>query len=742
MTSIRIRHAAANNLRDVDLDLPHHRLVVITGVSGSGKSSLAFDTVCREAQRRYLESFSAHARRLLGKLARPDAARLDGLSPAIAVDQKTCVRNPRSTVGTLSELHDHLRLLFARCGERHDAAPDAPPLTRSLFSFNGPGACPACRGLGVEDAIDVDKLVAHPDRTLREGALAITTDSGYIIYSQVTMEVLDQVCRAHGFTVDIPWRDLTDAQRRIVLYGSDRITIAFGKHTLESRLKWSGITARPRQEGHYGGIIPVMEGILHRDRNKNILRFARTDPCRACAGARLRPEALAVRFAGHTIAEMSAWTVAKMDAWFRTQTLDDTGRAIAAGILRRTGLLGDLGLDYLTLDRPAPSLSGGEAQRIRLASVAGAGLRGLTYVLDEPSVGLHPRDTARLLRVLRRLVDQGNSVIVVEHDRATMRAADWLVAIGPGAGAEGGRVLFSGPPADLLADTDDPDLLASRTRACLLETPAAPAKSRRADTGSIAVRDARRHNLRGIDVDLRRGALNVITGVSGAGKSSLLAEIAAVSDGRTITVDQAPIGRTPRSNPATYTGLFDHIRALFADQPAARERGLGRDAFSFNTKGGRCETCQGAGVERIGMHFLGDVEVTCPACGGRRFGPDVLSVTVDGRTIHATLEMSIARAAEVFPGSDGRSSPTSRSSAPCSPRSWTWAWATSRSASARPRSRAARRSASSSRPKSVVTPAARRSISSTSPPPACTPPTSPTSCAPSSASPTRATPSS
>ncbi len=661
---IRVRGARAHNLKRIDLDIPHHQLVVITGVSGSGKSSLAFDTVCVEGQRRYLESFSTRARSLLGKLGRAEADSLENLGPAIAVDQKTAVRNPRSTVGTLSELYDHLRLLYARLGERPSAADgdDAPPLSRGLFSFNGPGACPACRGLGVEDAIDPELLIADPARTLREGALKITTDSGYIIYSQVTMEVLDRVCRAHGFSVDIPWRDLTAEQRRVVLEGSDRIKIPYGKHTLESRLKWSGITARPREEGHYHGIVPVMAQILQRDRNRNILRFARTGPCTACAGTRLSDAARAVLFRGRTIAGTAAMTIAELDRFCRGLEFDQreapAGEDIRAAVLRRTGLLADLGLDYLTLDRGAPTLSGGEAQRIRLASIVGAGLRGVTYVLDEPSVGLHPRDNDRLLKILRRLVDQGNSVLVVEHDRRTMLAADRLIDIGPGAGDGGGRVLFNGPPADLLADTGDPGLAAAPTRICLREGTPVSDRTPRAGAGPLSLRGATRHNLHGLDVDFRLGALNVVTGVSGAGKSSLLEElIAAVENGaapgadrirRLITVDQSPIGRTPRSNPATYTGLFDAVRATFAAEPGAIARGLGKGSFSFNNKGGRCETCQGAGVEKIGMHFLGDVEIPCPDCRGRRFGPEVLAVEHRGKNIHQVLEMSIAAAARFF----------------------------------------------------------------------------------------------
>ena len=407
MDVLSIRHAAENNLRDVDVDIPHGRLTVVTGVSGSGKSSLVFDVVFREAQRRYLETFSSYARQFMGKLRRPDVGFVSGLSPAVAVGQRTSSPGPRSTVGTLTEIHDDLRLLFARLG----VSPDGLRLSRRMFSFNSAeGACPACRGLGVEDRIDPDLLVADPAWTLRQGALALTTPNGYIIYSQVTMEVLDEVCRAHGFSVDIPWRDLTDAQRDIVLNGSDRILIRYGKHPLESRLRWKGIVAKPREEGLYKGILPVMETILKTKRNDNILRFARTLPCRTCGGRRLRPESLRVTVAGRTIADFSGMSLRALAAEFRGLPFDGPARAagdaVRESLLRKTDLLERLGLGYLRLDRAADTLAGGEIQRIRLASQAGSGLRGILYVLDEPTAGLHPADTARLLDLVGELRDE------------------------------------------------------------------------------------------------------------------------------------------------------------------------------------------------------------------------------------------------------------------------------------------------------------------------------------------------
>jgi excinuclease ABC subunit A len=652
VNTLSVRGASEHNLKAVDVDLPRGAITVVSGVSGSGKSSLAFDTICREAQRRYLETFSSYARQFLGRVARPSVRSISGLSPAIAVDQRTAIRNQRSTVGTLSGLHDDLRLLFARLGTPVDGV----RLERRLFSFNSPhGACPACQGLGVEDRLDPQLLVADPAKTIRQGALVITTPTGYVIYSQVTIDVLDQVCRAHGFDVDTPWRDLTEEQRAIVLNGSDRIRIPYGKHPLESRLRWSGITARPREEGVYKGVLPVMEQILKRSRNRNILRFVRSMPCRACGGARLRPEALAVKFRGRDIGALSGLAVDELGEFIGglafTAAEAPVGGPIRAGMLARIDLLSRLGLDHLTLDRSSTTLSGGEAQRLRLASQVGADLGGVLYVFDEPSIGLHPAEQDRLLDVIATLRNRGNTVLVVEHDEEAMRRADWLVDIGPGAGTHGGELLYSGPVADLAGRADR----RSRTRAFLAGDERVPLPAtRRAGSGVLGLEDVARHNLAHLDVELLLGALNVITGVSGAGKSSLVEELVErvnggrAGDGRIakiIDVDQSPIGRTPRSNPATYTGLSDVVRDLFAALPESAARGFGKGRFSFNVTGGRCEACQGAGVQRIGMHFLGQVDVVCDACGGKRFNDETLEIAWRGRTIHDLLETTVEEAA-------------------------------------------------------------------------------------------------
>ncbi len=667
-SSIRIRGASEHNLRRVDVDIPHDRLVVVTGVSGSGKSSLVFDVIFQEARRLYLESFSASARQWLGKLRRPDVEKIEGLRPAVAVRTRASGGSIRSTVGTMTEIYDWLRLLYARLGR----APDGTTPDRALFSFNSPsGACPACQGLGVVDRIDPELLIAEPEKTLRQGALALTTPNGYIIYSQVTMDVLDLVCRAHGFNVDKPWRDLSEEERRIVLEGSDLIRIPYGKHPLKSRLRWTGITPKPREEGTYKGILPVMEAILKSKRNSNILRFARTLPCGECGGERLNSRARSVLFRGRSIAALGRNTLAGTRDFFRS--LDFPAREAPAGeeirraILARTEILLRLGLGHLTLDRPSTTLSGGETQRIRLAAQIGNGLRGMLYVFDEPTAGLHPAEAGPLLDVLRRLRDQGNTVLIVEHDEAAWRIADHLIDLGPGPGPEGGRILWSGPPAGLAALPPG----AGATRDFLSAAPAASSdRQRRAGTGRVIVSGARLRNLRGIRAEFKLGALNVVTGVSGSGKKTLVRQILAArlaagrrgpgpdADGLTVEgrigkiveIDQGPIGRTPRSNPATYTGISDRIRDVFADLPEARALGWGRSRFSFNTPGGRCEHCQGAGLLQVGMHFLGDVDIPCPVCEGRRFNAETLTVRFRDLDIHAVLDLGIDEAAAFFAG--------------------------------------------------------------------------------------------
>jgi excinuclease ABC subunit A len=670
---IYVRNAAENNLQQVSLRIPKNKLVAVTGVSGSGKSSLVFDVLYREAESRYLGSFSSSARQFLGRMKHPDVEEIEGLSPAIAVRQNAHSASPRSTVGTITGIHDHLRLWFARLGK---SPIPGLKIHRSLFSFNSPtGACPVCKGLGVEDRLDPDLLIADENRSLRQGCLKITAPNGYIIYSQVTMDVLDEVCRAEGFSVDIPWKDLTPSQKNVVLYGSNRIQIPFGKHTLESRMRWTGITAKPRETGYYKGILPIMDAILKSKRNKNILRFVRTSNCSACGGARLNPSALSVRISGLNIADLAALPLNRLRDTIHRMHLKESDKRIADPILqtlsRQIDLISRLGLSYLTSDRESTTLSAGEGQRLRLATQAGAALSGVLYLFDEPSIGLHPRDTRRLIEVMMELRDRGNSVIVVEHDEEFISHADWVIEIGPGAGVDGGRVLLNLPASQML-EMPEPEARQSPTLSFYrgYETLPTPV-TRRTGAGEMRIHGASEHNLQSIDVGFKLQALNVVTGVSGAGKSTLVHRVlgdflrmrlhgspakpgkcASISGwegiGKLITIDQAPIGRTPRSNPATYTGLFDEIRTRFASLPESKERGWEKGRFSFNTPGGRCETCEGAGYQQVGMHFMGVVEVLCEECNGSRFHEDTLQIRYRGKNIDNVLDLSVNDARDFF----------------------------------------------------------------------------------------------
>ncbi len=595
----------------------------------------------------------SYARQFAGGYRRPELLGAEGLGPAVAVAQDVSTSNPRSTVGTLTEVLDLLRLLFARLGE----APAGVTPTRGLFSWNGSGGCPACRGLGLEDRLDPELLVADRGKTIREGALRVSTPNGYLMYSQVTLAVLDGVLRAHGGSVDVPWRDLGDEVREVVLRGSDRVLVPFGKHPLENRLKWKGITARPRQEGYYRGLLPVMEEILRGKRNDSILRFVRSTPCAACGGTRLSKEALSVTWRGRTIAELARRTACELKRFFQDAGGGEVLGPIRNEVVARCELLDELGLGYLSFDRAAPTLSPGEARRLRLLSLALGELRGLVVVLDEPSAGLHPHDTARLLGVLQRLTARGQTVVVVDHEPLLARSADFLVDLGPGPAKEGGRLLFAGPPADLLGPDgpDTPTRRALHRRNGAAPVPAARPVERKDDgeADDIVLEGLSRNNVGGATLRIRPRALNVVTGVAGAGKTSLLdAAVARLREGgpsaRVVAVDADPIGRTPRSNPATYTGAFDAIRDLFAATPEAKARGFGKGHFTFNTAGGRCEACEGAGVHEVGMRWLGSVALVCGTCAGRRFHADVLAVKLDGLSVADVLGRTVAEAAGRF----------------------------------------------------------------------------------------------
>ncbi len=649
MRSILIENAYENNLKNVSLRIPHYKLIVVTGVSGSGKTSLVYDVLCTEGQRLFFENFIG-GRQSSTKLSHPKASRIEGLFPVISIDQNNVVRSPRSTVGTLTELYDLLRLLFARLGKT-----DIPGihLHRSLFSFNMPdGYCPVCKGLGLQDHIDPELLIADASKTIREGAFTLTTPNNYIIYSQVTMAVLDQVCRAEGFSVDTPWKDLNLQQKEVVLYGSDKIKVLFGKHPLESRLKWTGITAKPREEDYYKGIVPVMEDILRRDRNPNIMRFARSRPCEQCEGKRLNEKALSVTLWGKDISSYTAMSLREFHRFFTelSATSDESAvlEPVREAILNRTSILLKLGAGHLSLDRESLTLGVGEAQRIRLANQVTAGMRNVLYILDEPSVGLHPSEQKDLLEVLRSLVDSGNTVLLVDHDEQSIRDADWIIDIGPGAGKSGGEVLFNGP-SETFFNSPQP---ASLTHRFLVDHKVNVASSKNSgDLVFFGAEKANRNNLRNISPRFLVGSFNVITGISGSGKTSLVNFLLENTlphqkdlFKKIIHIDSSPIGRTPKSNPATYTGMSDHIRDLMASLPESHQRGYKKGQFSFVVKGGRCEECGGAGIQQIGMHFLGNVEVVCESCNGKRFTDETLEIKYKGHNIFNILELTIDEA--------------------------------------------------------------------------------------------------
>ncbi|MBO4209645.1 excinuclease ABC subunit UvrA [Micromonospora echinofusca] len=799
-----IRGAREHNLRDVNLDLPRDAMIVFTGLSGSGKSSLAFDTIFAEGQRRYVESLSAYARQFLGQMDKPDVDFIEGLSPAVSIDQKSTSRNPRSTVGTITEVYDYLRLLFARvgephcpvCGERiskqspqqivdrvlamaegtrfmvlapvvrgrkgeyvdlfaelqakgyararvdgvvhalteppklkkqekhtievvidrltvkasaqqrltdsveaalglsgglvlldfvdlaeddphrerryseHLACPNDHPLAIEdleprVFSFNAPyGACPECTGLGTKKEVDPELLIPDPERTLREGAIAPWSGGHTLEYFLRLLEALGE---AEHFDLDTPWRQLPSRAQKTILHGSgDQVHVRY-------RNKYG------RERSYYTGFEGVVQWIerRHSDTESDWSRekyegYMRDVPCAACGGARLKPEVLAVTLAGRSIAEVCNLSVGECAELLGAMTLTDRQKLIAERVLKeinaRLRFLVDVGLDYLSLDRPAGTLSGGEAQRIRLATQIGSGLVGVLYVLDEPSIGLHQRDNHRLIETLVRLRGLGNTLIVVEHDEDTIRTADWIVDIGPGAGEHGGRIVHSGSVPDLLANPE------SVTGAYLSGRRSIPTpQQRRPQTPGreLVVHGAREHNLRNLTVPFPLGQLIAVTGVSGSGKSTLVNDIlyavlanqingARLVPGRhtrvsglehvdkVVGVDQSPIGRTPRSNPATYTGVWDHVRKLFAETTEAKVRGYGPGRFSFNVKGGRCEACSGDGTIKIEMNFLPDVYVPCEVCKGARYNRETLEVHYKGKTVSDILEMPIEEAAEFF----------------------------------------------------------------------------------------------
>jgi excinuclease ABC subunit A len=818
---IVISGAREHNLKGVDLELPRHALVVVTGLSGSGKSSLAFDTIYAEGQRRYVESLSAYARQFLGQMDKPDVDSIEGLSPAISIDQKTTSRNPRSTVGTVTEIYDYLRLLWARigrpychnCGEpiagqsleqitdrvltlpegsrfmvlapvvrerkgeygrlleemrgqgyaravidgelrrldeeivldkkfKHDisivvdrlvmkegirkrlsesieaasqladglveletlnpaessadasgsagsaealAGPSAgkrgevvlfsekfaclncgssmPELEPRIFSFNSPhGACSRCHGLGFQRVIDPELIVPDPSLSIDDGALQPFTRSA----SRYHRRLMETVADAYGIDVETPWQDLPDEDREIILYGTGD-----ERHTVSYRNRYGRRRSyRVRFEGIMNGLERRYEQTDSDNTRERIEQMMALRPCPECDGARLRPESRSVRVGGLGIHEYSALSAKAALKWIRELEMTETERAIARLVIReieeRLSFLDAVGIGYLNLSRAATTLSGGEAQRIRLATQIGSSLVGVLYILDEPSIGLHQRDNEKLIGTLERLRDLGNTVIVVEHDEGTIRAADHLVDLGPGAGEHGGHVVAEGTPKQVerMAESLTGQFLSGKREISVPE-------ERNTRRGEIVVRGPRQHNLKGDDVAFPLGVFTCVTGVSGSGKSTLVNEILyravgnrlhrarlrpGAHDGvdgvdqvdKIINIDQSPIGRTPRSNPATYTGIFDHIRDLFTKTKEARARGYKPGRFSFNVKGGRCEVCKGDGQIKIEMHFLPDVYVPCEQCHGRRYNRETLEVRFKGRNIADVLEMSVGEAVEFF----------------------------------------------------------------------------------------------
>jgi len=797
--TISIRGAREHNLKNIDVDIPRDALVVLTGLSGSGKSSLAFDTIYAEGQRRYVESLSAYARQFLELMQKPDVDLIEGLSPAISIEQKTTSKNPRSTVGTVTEIYDYLRLLFARIGVPYSPATGLPiesqtvtqmvdrimamkqgtrlyllaPIIRGrkgeykkelqdlqkrgfqrvkvdgkmyeieaapaldkkrkhdievvvdrlvvrpdlgnrladsietalsladgllfaenadtgerttfsakfacpvsgftideieprLFSFNNPfGACPACDGLGVKLYFDPDLVVPDPRLALREGAIAPWSSSP----SQYYVQTIDSLARHYKVSTTTPFKDLRKEAQRAILFGSgeELVTMTYSDGVRSYQ------TTKP-----FEGVIPNLERRWRETDSawirEELERYQSSRPCEACEGARLKPEALAVKIRVLNISQVADKSIDQAAKWFGELSTHLTAkqRDIASRILKeineRLGFLVNVGLDYLTLARAAGTLSGGESQRIRLASQIGSGLTGVLYVLDEPSIGLHQRDNARLLATLKRLRDLGNTVLVVEHDEEAMRAADFLIDLGPGAGVHGGRIVAAGTPAEVLRNP------ASLTAQYLtgfkqIDLPRARRPGHRGQR--LRIKGARANNLKNLTVELPLGTLTCITGVSGGGKSTLIVdtlykavarriygsrELPGAHDAieglehidKIVDIDQSPIGRTPRSNPATYTGAFTPMRDWFAGLPEAKARGYKAGRFSFNVKGGRCEACQGDGVIKIEMHFLPDVYVQCDACHGKRYNRETLEVKCKDKSIADVLEMTVDEGAEFF----------------------------------------------------------------------------------------------
>jgi excinuclease ABC subunit A len=616
----------------VDVDIPRDVIAVFTGVSGSGKSSLAFGTVYAEAQRRYFESVAPYARRLIHQVGAPKVGEITGLPPAVSLQQRRSAPTSRSSVGTVTNLSNSLRMLFSRAGTYPQGA---ERLDSDAFSPNtAAGACPQCHGLGRVHRTTEELLVPEPSLSIREGAIAAWPGAWQ---GKNLRDVLD----ALGYDVERPWRELARADRDWILFTDEQPVVTV--HPVRD----AGRIQRPYQGTYMSARRYVMKTFA--DSKSQTLRakaerFLESADCPACGGSRLRPEAMAVTFAGRTIADLAALPLSELAKSLAGAAGSEAARVLSEDLLARIATITELGLGYLSPDRATPTLSAGELQRLRLATQLRSGLFGVVYVLDEPSAGLHPADTESLLTVLDRLKAAGNSVFVVEHHLDVVRHADWLVDVGPQAGEHGGQVLHSGPVADLESVTE------SATARFLFDRGPAPVREVRAPRGWLKAGPVSRHNLRDVTAEFPLGAFTAVTGVSGSGKSTLIGEITEELDGvgRLVCVDQKPIGRTPRSNLATYTGLFDVVRKVFAATEEALARGYGVGRFSFNVAGGRCETCQGEGFVSVELLFLPSTYAPCPDCGGARYNPETLEVTYQGRNIAEVLDLTVEAAAEFF----------------------------------------------------------------------------------------------
>lgn len=635
---VRVRGAREHNLAGVDVDIPRDALVVFTGVSGSGKSSLAFGTIYAEAQRRYFESVAPYARRLIHQVGAPSVGEITGLPPAVSLEQRRSSPNARSSVGTVTTLSNSLRMLFSRAG-RYPAG--AERLDSDAFSPNtAAGACPSCQGLGRIHETNEELLVPDAYLSIRQGAIAAWPGAWQ---GKNLRDILD----ALGYDVDRPWRELDAKDREWILFTDEQPVVTVHPVRDADRIQ------RPYQGTYMSArrhVLRTFSDSKSTSLRAKAERFLTSAPCPVCGGGRLRPEALAVTFGGRTIADLASLPLTALSGLLSTAARgtapedEETARVLTEDLVARIATVTELGLGYLSLDRTTPSLSNGELQRLRLATQLRSGLFGVVYVLDEPSAGLHPADTEALLVVLDRLKAAGNSVFVVEHHLDVVRHADWLVDVGPRAGVHGGRVLHSGPPRGL-ADVEE-----SATRRYLFDRRPAPAREVRPPAGWLRTGPVTRHNLRAVDAAFPVGVLTAVTGVSGSGKSTLVGSLTEELSGvgRLVTVDQRPIGRTPRSNLATYTGLFDVVRRLFTETEEARARGYKAGRFSFNVPGGRCETCQGEGFVSVELLFLPSTYAPCPDCHGARYNPETLQVRLRGLTIAEVLGLTVESAAAFF----------------------------------------------------------------------------------------------